>query len=470
MPIDTIAVGAGAASGAGAGSGGSPDPVITPSTGGGDGAGTGTGGGEHIDTGAGGDKGGTGAEDEYSFKFEGDEEHYTFKPEGEEGAAGKDDLGYDASKPFDPKIEEALKDNPEALKAMKAGHFELRRWKENGFKSPEALKAHMTEIKALGGLDKIKSESQEWSNVYKSFQVGDPKVIEQWFQDNPEGMSKLMRPALQKYYDMNPQGWGKYMAETFMSTLSRPNAQGLSAIGAFNQLYHVEGIQGNAQAEALLDQVADLINGVDRQAKANPEAEAGDTKLSKKEQELNKREGNLYLQSVNTKVMPLLDAAARQAMKVALKGRTISKDAGNQLLIDIKNNFNARQKVDDTFNKNSIDLLIQRNTDGFIRVFKSAVPRNMPQAAQEEVKKRLAFAGDAAQRKAEGQARTESQGGSTTAIHEIKYSGPLVHGGPDPKIIDYQAMRAKVGRKGADEMLENHKFIKIGDSKNTWVW
>ena len=64
--------------------------------------------------------------DKFEFTFEGDNEKYTFEDKPETHA--ESEAGYDASKPFDPKIEAALKDNPgSGFKALKARPLRIAR-------------------------------------------------------------------------------------------------------------------------------------------------------------------------------------------------------------------------------------------------------------------------------------------------------------------------------------------------------
>src|ERR1039457_5634585 len=66
------------------------------------------------------------APSKFEFQFEGDEEKYSFEEKPEEGAAPAE--SYDASKPFSPEAEAALKDHPELLKLFKQQHYEMRQW------------------------------------------------------------------------------------------------------------------------------------------------------------------------------------------------------------------------------------------------------------------------------------------------------------------------------------------------------
>ena len=66
------------------------------------------------------------APERFEFQFDGDEERYAAEERTDDAEVVE---SYDASKPFDPKIEELLKDQPDVLKSLKQNHYELRQWK-----------------------------------------------------------------------------------------------------------------------------------------------------------------------------------------------------------------------------------------------------------------------------------------------------------------------------------------------------
>ena len=452
--------GDGAASGGAASltiSGAQPTPSITPSSEVAQDAGKGPTAGEQSVK--------QGGDETFEFSFEGDEEKYTHKDEEK-----TEDGSYDPSKPFDGGLREILKDRPEVLRGLERSHYENRAWRSHGFKSPTELKAHLDRVEGLGGLDKAEADAKEYATAWAGFQAGDPGVIDQWAKDSPEGFNKAVPAALNKYSETNPVGWASEMARTFMATIQMNDVQGTSALAAFNGLYQYAA--DNPAMKAALDRIAQTINDVYDAAtkQATAPGAGGDSKLTQREQELNARDFGLHIKDLNTQASPLIDSAARQALKVVLKGRTVGKEVEADLLADIKNGFNNLQKADSVFQKNAKDLLDARDSARFIKTLKSAISRNMPTAARREWRKYAGISGISAERKAEGQARTEAGQGSAGTSSRMRHSGPWKQGGPDPSIIDYAAMRGKWGRKGADDKLGEHVFLKKGDSTTEWFW
>src|ERR1039458_10061352 len=164
------------------------------------------------------------APEKIDFRFEGDEETYSFEDKPDDTQVAEQ---YDATKPFDPAAEAALKDHPEILKALKQGHYELRQWKGNGFKSPAELKAYKSRVEALGGPEKIEQQAGEWDATMTGFQNGDPSVLDNWGKQNPEGMVKLFPSMLTWLNTHNPGAYAGQLGKVMKSTLLHENDNGM---------------------------------------------------------------------------------------------------------------------------------------------------------------------------------------------------------------------------------------------------
>ena len=403
--------------------------------------------------------------EKYEFKFEGDDEAYAFEEKTDDAQVAET---YDATKPFDPAAEAALKDHPEILKALKDGHYELRQLKSElqkaGFKTTKDLKAYKSRIDALGGPDKIEQETSEWATTMTAFQSGDPAVIEKWGKENPDGMVKLFPSMLTWLNTHNPSAYAGSMAKVMKSTLIHQNDQGMSALKAFNALYGNADIQKIPGAKDLLDAISGTFNDIWEAAKFGGETARGKGAPDERQTELDRRERSLQLRDLNAKASPIINTAIDQAMKIAFKGLTLSPDVSKELRSRIAKEFNALQLKDETFQKNARATL--NDPERFLKLLKSAVARNLPIAARREARLYKGIGGGNAQRKAEGQTRTETGAGTQPPGDRVKFGGPWKQGGPDPQVIDYEAMRVKWGRKNSmDHMLEHLEFIKKGSNK-----
>lgn len=419
----------------------------------------------------------TGAEgtEPFEFKFEGDEETYRERQAEE---AGKPEDRYDASKPFDPELRELLKGTPDKLKQVERNHFELRQWQKSGFKTAQDAAKHQQDlnglVQSLGrtdglkGLEAVKAEAGEWATTMQGFQSGDPAVIDQWFADNPEGMSKLMGPAINKFAEQNPGAYAHEMSKVFAATLNNIGEGGFSALQAFNFL--VDKIGKDPENAKFLNILGGVFNAIYSNAKNAPNGEASKSpQLEAREKALAQKETSLYQNEVVSRSIPFRSDAIKQAIGHAFKGMNLSTDSRRDITANIERLLLEAQKKDDTYKNNGMALLRAKDTDGFLKAYKASITRNLPEVAR---RVRRTFAGiTSADRKAEAQSRTEA-GGSVNAggPQKMPYTGQLQNGGPPPAVINYSLMRQKYGREGTSEMLSRREFLQKDKGEVVFTW
>lgn len=455
----------------------------TPGAGGGDGS---QGGGGETSLGWAGDEGAGGGDDGTVGDDAGDGgvEDVGSHAEGDEDDAEldadlSDDLDLDgeevkpkAARGVPPELKEALKDKPEVLKSLKNRLLRGDRYESLG-QSPEELKGTLDKIETMGGLEGIESESQEWASVMQGFQAGDPKVLDTWFKDNPEGMAKLMPEALKRYADLDQAGWTHEMAKTFIATVEQ------SGIWTkLNQLEGIEALKGNPEGARLLKEMKDAILSVNQKATTAPakDKSAEDKKLEEKSVQLTQREEALYLKSISAETTPMLRKAAFVRMTELTKGYKLSPESRKGLLADISAEFNKLCHLDANYQKNAKSLLKGKEGERFKKLFKNQVDLVMQKAARRAWRKYTGISGvgdkQRNDRRAEAGSRRESGGGGMA-------SGGLVNKAPQGPEVDHARMRAEFGSDRADEAFSfglKDKFggkrfwYKKGDSKNTYTY
>ena len=490
MPdINVAGAGAGAAgaggagAGAAGGAGGAGGAKTTPAVSFGDGKSGGAGGaGDQGGAGQGGDQGQGGeqkplTDKDFKFEFEGAEEGAAADPDLQADPSG---TNYDVTKAFDPKLAEALKNDPQALRQTKRLWYENREFKNQGFKTPEELKAHVAQITELAdslgrqdgtkGLEALAAEAKEWATVYAGFQAGDPAVLDQWFKDNPEGLIKLVPAALDKLYQQAPQVWAHREAKVFMSQLGDKNNV-KSALYAINRMYDIA--QSNPEAVAYMEIIAKVINDIDSVARKTPQAGGGDQNISEERKQLEKGKRDLYLNKVHAQVRPTITRAAEQAAKVILRGRKMSDEALKTFNNDVDAAYRNLCAKDKDFNDNATAYLKAGETEKFDKLVKAAIKKYMPAAARQVYQRYAGFSGlsdaEKAARRAEGQGHMEGAAGGSQGKPKTRYTGQMIQGAPDPKSIDWARMRAEWGRSGSDDHLMEHEFYVKG-KKELYYW
>jgi len=385
------------------------------------------------------------------------------------------------AEPFDPEFEKLLAADPERLKKAKAAWYDNRNWKKSGFKNAQELQNHVNEVNTLAsslnrqdgtkGLDAIKAEAAEWAATTQGIRSGDPatlaKVLDQI--QEPASLDKLIGAALKYHQEKNPAGWARSAAQNFMGELRAQNARGESVLTGLNRL--VELTKESPEAQAVLRSIAEQINQLDdisRNAPAATNAPANDPERQKLESE--KR--GIFVQKLSMRVMPQINSAAQKAASTILAGRKLGDEAMKSFVQEIQGEYNRITKGNADFQSNAKKLLDAGDIEGFEKLTRAQIVRAMPTAAKNINRKYQGFAGDTAQRKAEGEAKVEGAAGGSQSGAKLKYNGKMSpNGGPDPSVIDWQAMRAKFGgRKQAEDALFDHTFMVKGDPKNVYFW
>jgi hypothetical protein len=424
-----------------------------------------------IDTGvsesAGAAEGATEGDEDESFGFADDAESDIDSSGDDDGLA---DAGEKPQRPSDwKKIAEELKSTDPAVakaaqKALKRAYGENDLYRKV-FKSPQEAQKAVQRIETLGGLDAVESEAAEWASVYNGFRSGDPKVLDVWFKDNPDGVGKLMPTALNKYREMDPAGWTHEMSSVFMAT-----AQNTGMLQAFEMLLDIPEVANNPTAKRALEKITQVMNAINGHASKPPvRDEANQSKaLSEREQKIKQQENVIYQRQVAQQVEPVMRKAAEMAISKLITGKKLSADARADLIRDVKAEFSQISKKDPDFQKNAKALLESGETERFLRLVKSKLEQQMPFAAKRVWRKYQGISGIAQetqqQRKTEAQSRREAGGGGAA-------SNTVRTASPKPADVDWTRMReVKGGRDAADTAFMNGWYLKKGDGKNEYRW
>lgn len=383
----------------------------------------------------------------------------------------------DYSKPFDPALEELLKNSPEQLKQAKAAWYDNRAWKASGFKSAQELKAHVQKVDMLAnslgradgtkGLAAIEAEAKEWQSTYEGFQNGDEGVVKQWFQDvKPEVAEKLLVTADSQLKEKNPNGWSRLKARDFMSELRSQDNSGQTVLASLNRLVQVS--KDNPEAMELLKSIGATVNQLDEISRQAPSAPAAD----QREQQLSQKERSLFVRELSGRIMPQIGTAAQKAAKVVLGSRQVGQEAAKTFALEVQTEYNRLTKQDPEFQKTAKSYLDANDQEGFERLVRSNITRVMPTAAKNIHRKYTGFnSEEMARRREEGASRVEgAAGGSQAGAGRMPYKGKLIQGGPDPAVVDWNRMRAVTGSKTAaeDMMFERRFFVKGEKSEYYW--
>lgn len=319
-------------------------------------------------------------------------------------------------------LKEALKDKPEVLKTLKNRLLRGDRYEALGA-SPEELRGTLDRIESMGGLSGIEAESNEWAKVMNGFRAGDPAVLETWFKDNPQGISKLMPEAWKRYAEMDAPGWNHENAKTFVATVE--------SNGMWTALNQLEGrLKDDPESAKLAKAIKDEVLKINQIALNQPKRDLTpeQKKLDEKSVQLDAKERAFYAKTLSAESTPLMGKAASDAIGIVTKGYKLTPDARKGFQEDVLAAFNKLCHADELYQKNALAAIRGQESEAFKRLLKSQLTDLMPKAARMAWRKYAGISGlnsaEAQRRKAEGQGMRESASGGASNGSLIQSTPP----------------------------------------------
>jgi hypothetical protein len=372
---------------------------------------------------------------------------------------------------WDKANEEKYKEQPEILKSLKDAHFRERAWRETGFKSAKDARTYQSSVNELAesfkrsdglkGIEAIKAEATEWANLYTGLAQGDLGVAETFFKSNPDAIDKLTPNMLSMWHKSNPDNYNTKLSDLMIRTLNQPDASGMTFFAQMNQLESL--VKDNPQAKQFFDAMWQRLQHYQEMAKRTPTEKPPDFEAERRAIDKDKRQ--VAFQKLDSAASPVVSKAVSQAAKQLTKGRNIPAETMEKIEQEISMAFYKNQTGDTEYQRNLRDVIESGDQDRVLRLLKAKVARSLPGAARTVVGKYLSVAG-----KPEPRAEAGS-GGVQSGPKRMPWTGaksPV--GGPDPNVIDYQAMRNKFGNSKMKEMLEAGEFMAKGQPDITYTW
>jgi hypothetical protein len=250
------------------------------------------------------------------------------QPESEEGKAPVS-LG-DAVKNALNKFREA---DPKGAQILRKEHFENLSYKQTFPTVAEAQAAKET-MELLGGEEGIatlQQDREEYKHLINRLTEGDRDAVEEFAKEAPEGLAKMLSPALEKVKQFNRSQFERaiapHMADTFRE-------KGLTSV--VSRL--LEDIHSGRQKEAFTgaQEVAKFLQGVAdfaEQSKEQPLSEK-EKEIQTKEQALNEREYKTYQGDVTRSAVQSMNSILEKELAPYLKGKTLTKEQKQGLVSD----------------------------------------------------------------------------------------------------------------------------------------
>ena len=250
------------------------------------------------------------------------------------------------------------------------------------FGKPADIQALKEAVETYGGIEQLGTMAEEVEAgrlLEQGFQRGDPKVIDGWATDYPEGFAKLVGPAFDKLAQINPQ---RYEREASAVTTKFLNNYGVFA--AFEQMG--EALRGGkpediAQAARLYNEMVTKVFGPMRQmAQASNEDPYKDraAELDTREQQIAEEGKKAFYSSVRGDVNTQVTRAINAALSSMTKGRKIEGGAGNRIRSQINADLSAAVNGETGYAKQYEAVMNARDRDKAIRFIVTRATAKLP--------------------------------------------------------------------------------------------
>jgi hypothetical protein len=274
--------------------------------------------------------------------------------------------------------------DPVAAKA-----FERAYWKVQGVDklgTTQELTALKEAVELHGGVEKIAQLAEtveNYNQLEQGFQKGDPKVIEGWATDYPDGFKRLVPAALDKLAQMDPVRFDQVGSGVADAIFEKYGV--FSAIAQLGQ-----ALEGNKPEDAikqfnLLTKFLSDMKGLSQRAKDNP-YKAREEELDSREKEIAERDKKAFYGTVRADVNTQVGRTMNQEIAKLMRGRKFaSADQGNRVRGQITEELKRLINTGD-YGKRYEAVMNQRDRDKAIAFITSNASRQMSKAVQTVLK------------------------------------------------------------------------------------
>lgn len=334
----------------------------------------------------------------------GDEQAEPVLP-GEEGTEQKD--GRYGTKDFKAHLAKIKEVDPLAAKA-----FERAYWKVQGVDklgTTQELTALKEAVELHGGLDgvgKLAETVEQYNQLEQGFQKGDPKVIDGWAQDYPDGFKRLVPAALDKLAQMDPARFDQVGSGVADAIFEKYGV--FSAIAQLGQALETNKPEDAIKQFNLLTKFLSDMKGLSQRSKDNP-YKARESELDQREQEIAERDKKAFYGSVRADVNTKVGSAMNQEIAKLLRGKRMGTEQGNRVRSQITEELKRLINTGD-YGKRYEAVMNQRDRDKAIAFITSNASRQMSKAVQTVLKDFNLLGTSGVRPAAKPQARNGAQG------------------------------------------------------------
>jgi hypothetical protein len=285
--------------------------------------------------------------------------------------------------------------DPAAAKA-----FERAYWKVAGVDklgTTQELTALKEAVELHGGveaLSQMAEEVQAGRQLEQGFKAGDPKVIEGWATDYPDGFKKLMLPALDRLERLDPK-----FHEQVVGTAATKFLENYGVFDAIGQMG--EALRGGKTDEAirlyndLVGKVFQPMRGLATKSTTDPLASERE-KIESERQELASEKKTQFYGSVRGEVNQQVGRAMNAELGKLLRGRKLDAEMGNRVRSEVTSEIKQLLTSQADYAKRYETIMGAGDRDKAIKFIVDNATRNMSKAVQTVLKYRNLLNGNGA--------------------------------------------------------------------------
>ena len=171
------------------------------------------------------------------------------------------------------------------------------------------VKALLEAVGGREGVQQMQATLSEIEQVDQALSAGDPSVVERMWDEAPEGMPKLMPALLDKFAQVKPQEFEKFIAPRSIGYLDQAGFP-----QAFDQMVRLYDVGKTDEAQAIRNELIQWVTSNRQQAQqqqADPEVERLRAELAKRDEGQESQKVDAAYNDVVSHAGPSIDRAAR---------------------------------------------------------------------------------------------------------------------------------------------------------------
>jgi hypothetical protein len=277
------------------------------------------------------------------------------RAEGEQPEVEKPEEKPPLPKELSKMLREIKEQQPERaghVRELQTAYYQRNGYREAFSTVDDARNAKAT-LDALGGeegivdLQTLKQEVDVYDEMVAS---GNPKVVEAWWDEGKEGLIKLAPVVLGKIEAENPAAFEAIARPFFVKSVLQSGI-----VESVNTVMEFLGDEANPYAQRELTKIVNWLRGMQNEYQGlskKPEIDPRMQALELERENLRQAESQRRDQDINDKIARYVFDGINEGLRPLLKGRDLSKEAMNDLIMGIGHEIQNSLDADRAYQKN----------------------------------------------------------------------------------------------------------------------